>query len=75
MKRVTDKTRHYAANAQGQYGYSFRQVFEVEESDVNKAKANYRGHKYSDYQFRRGDIGKTITVYTDGTDWTCWSFN
>ena len=23
----------------------------------------------------RKHVGKTITVYTDGTGWTCWTFN
>lgn len=75
MKQITEKEKHYAANAFGQYGYSFRQKFEIETTDAGRLLGNYRGYKYSEHKFSHSDVGKVITVYTDGTGWDCWTFD
>jgi len=74
MKALTEKVSQTANNAWGRPTYSEHQDFEVELTDAYTTRLHFRGNNHSQYKFRRGDVGKVITVYTDRTGWTCWVF-
>lgn len=75
MKPISEKVLNTAANAWGHATRVCRQDFVVEESDVNRVLDHHLGFRHRTYQVRHSDIGRTRTVYTNGSDWTCWVFN
>lgn len=74
MKAISEKVWYTAANAWGLDRRVCRQDFVVEESDVNQVLDHHLGFRHRRYVVRHSDVGRTRTVYTDGSDWTCWVF-
>ncbi|QDH84056.1 hypothetical protein KMC60_gp24 [Achromobacter phage vB_AxyP_19-32_Axy11] len=62
-------------NAWGNQVGQCQQLFQVEAADVGTVKPHYLGFNHRSYMFKKEDIGTTIVVYTDGTQWTCWVFS
>ncbi|MCG7326845.1 hypothetical protein [Achromobacter sp. ACRQX] len=75
MKAISEKVWYTAANAWGRDTRVCRQEFVVEEADINRVLDHHVGYRHRAYQVQRADVGRTRTVYTDGTGWTCWVFN
>jgi len=75
MKPVTEKKRTTADNAWGRPCTFYQQVFEIEASDAGTHRSNYGGHGQPGRTLLKSDVGRQITVYTDGTPWTFWGFN
>lgn len=76
MKVIGEKTRNVGENAWGATSISYRQMYEIEESDVGKVRYNYRGYTYDSYKFTEADVGRTIMNMTDDEpSWTCWHFH
>lgn len=75
MKSLTQPKWSTAANAWGRDVTSARQCFQIEEGDVGTTRAHHRGYCQSGYKFKPSDVGRTISVYTDNTGWTCWIFD
>ena len=74
MKALNEKVWSHGTSAWGNPTYTAQQRFEVEASDVGIPHVNYRGQGHSTYTFRASDVGRTISVYTDKSNWTCWIF-
>lgn len=74
MKAISEKTSYTAANAWGRVTTTSRQDFVIEETDVGRVLDHYLGFRHRTYLVRASDVGRTRTVYTDGSGWTCWSF-
>lgn len=75
MKQIGESKRVTANDAWGSAVTTTHTVFEIEESDVGKFRDNYLGYCHRRVKLERKHVGKTITVFTDGTGWTCWAFN
>ncbi len=74
MKRLTMPETRRGANAWGQASVSIHTLYEIEQIDVGETRPNYRGFEHSSHTFTIRDVGRQIDVRTDGTGWTCWSF-
>lgn len=74
MKQVSDPKPVEAMNGLGRMAKHTETKFEIERHDVGIERPNHRGFGHSMHKFTFGDVGKTITVYTDGSGWTCWMF-
>lgn len=74
MKQLTEKVWRTASNAWGRDVTSASQDFQIEPSDVGRRLPNHRGYRHAEHQVTKSDIGRVITVQTDGTEWTCWNF-
>lgn len=75
MKAIDQPKTQNVRNAWGRYNDVTTQHFQVEEQDVNMQRDNWKGHRHARYQFRREDVGRVITCYSDGTGWNCWEFS
>lgn len=75
MKQIGEPKRVTANDAWGHTVRTTHTVFEIEESDVGRFRDHYLGYCHRRAGFGHEHVGKTITVYTDGTGWTCWTFN
>jgi len=75
MKQIGEPKRVTANNAQGHTVTTVHTVLEIEESDIGRVMENHRGYRHSYHMVKRSDVGRQITRYTDGTEWTCWMFN
>ncbi|RQZ70140.1 hypothetical protein [Burkholderia sp. Bp9004] len=74
MKKLNEPKRIVARNAWGRDAAALHQEFEVEASDVGKARQHYLGHNYRSYVFALADVGRVFVNMTDGTGWSCWAF-
>lgn len=75
MKQIGEPKRVTANDAWGHTVRTTHTVFEIEESDAGIFRDNYLGYCHRRVLLERKHVGKTITVYTDGTGWACWTFN
>jgi len=53
----------------------YETVFEVEASDVGRARDNYNGFQHATHRFGPHDVGRHITVYEQGANYICWWFS
>ena len=53
----------------------YETVFEVEASDVGRARDNYNGFQHATHRFGPHDVGRHITVSEQGANYTCWWFS
>ena len=75
MKAITERTKEIRANAWGVDQVIYTQLFEIEESDVDRCRDNYYGFRRPGPVFRSSHVGQHIQVLTDDSpNWTCWSF-
>lgn len=74
MKALTSPEWSNRRNAWGNFHDVCTQDFKVEPDDVGKTRLHYLGRDHRDYTFTSTDVGRTITVMTDKSSWTCWSF-
>ena len=75
MKQIGEPKRFTTNDAWGHLVRTTHTVFEIEESDVGTTRDHFGGYHYGRLKLDRSLVGKTITVYTDDTGWTCWAFN
>lgn len=75
MKAQGEKVANDGANAWGQHTTGFRQTFVIEASDVGQERLHRGGFMHERHTFTSSDVGRSITVYTDHTSWTCWNFS
>lgn len=73
MKQIGYAQKVTRANAWGKDHTYLETTFEVEESDVGKARENYLGFGRPAYQFKPSDAGSEITIQSS-PGWTCWYF-
>lgn len=75
MKSITEKkwVKGISAREAGATDH-YVQYYVVTEADVGTTRLNYRGYRYSDYTFKKDDIGRIVNMMWDNTGWTCWSF-
>jgi hypothetical protein len=73
MKKLSEKRGVVGSDAWGRTTRTDWTVYEVELSDVNTRKENFRGMGHSVHQFTQADVGKQITVYSC-PGWNCWMF-
>lgn len=76
MIKVGKSWRDTGANANGQSTDTQRTRYELEASDVGRTLPNYKGHEYSSYTIKRGDVGKVVEYIheTRGGNYECWYF-
>ena len=73
MKTLTQPQRMTGMNAWNAITTRVEQDMRIEKDDVGIERPHYLGFNHRTYTFKNSDVGRTITIYSDGW-WTCWSF-